>query len=230
MSRYVSKLVNSLSDDSMGLGLGSGSSTSTNNDNNYNNYNNGCQRLLLRLCPADPNLTLIHPAGYPVDAPPLYTAIISSDKVSLYRGYINPGNLVGTTSTSSLSHSATLSLYGQQMPMKMSQMSGNFTLQWPPPSSSSTGTGTTLKWKPDQMTGSSLELFDGSGSGSGRKLAKLKSSKSMMSSSSERGFEINVPCDELFLNMVLLSGLAAKVGTKKNNEAASEVIQALVGS
>ncbi|KAJ9643227.1 hypothetical protein H2204_002123 [Knufia peltigerae] len=216
MSRYVSKLVDSLSDDSMGMGgMGMGPTKGTTNNVNYNNDSN--QRFVLRPCPADPNLTLIHPRGYPVDAPPLYTVIISSDKVSLYRGYINPAGLIGTTSTSSVSHSAALTVHNQKIPMKMNQLSLSFSFQWPPAG--------TLKWKADQLTGSSLELSDGSG----RKLAKLKSSSGMMGSG-EKGFEINVACDEQFLNLIILSGLAAKVGTKKNNEAASEVIQAIVGS
>lgn len=190
MSRLVSRLVSSLSDEPKS--------------------SNTHQTITLRPSPKDKNLTLIHLAGHPLDAPPLYTVIAASDNVSVYRGNLAPVNLIGTADSSSIT------LHGQQVKVRSSQISGNLSLEWP--------TAGTLKWKPDMLTGSSLDLSDNFG----RNLAKLKSTS--MLKPSEKVIEILVPCDEVFTASVVLSGLAAKAATRKNMEAASEIVQALAGT
>ena len=190
MSRLVSRLVSRLSDEPKS--------------------SNTHQTITLRPSPKDKNLTLIHLAGHPIDAPPLYTVIAASENVSVYRGHLAPVNLIGTADSSSMA------LRGQHLKMRMSQMSGNLSLEWPP-------TGT-LKWKPDMLTGSSLDLSDNSG----RNLAEFKSTN--MLKPSEKVIEIHVPGDEVFMALVVLSGLAAKAATRKNTEAASEIVQALAGT
>jgi hypothetical protein len=131
------------------------------------------QTITLRPSPKDKSLTLIHLAGHAIDARPLYTAIVASENVSVYRGHLAPVNLIGTADSSSLT------LHGQHAKMKTSQMSGNLSMEWPP-------TGT-LKWNPDMLTGSSLELSDNFG----RNLAKFKATS--MLKPSEKVIEMQVP-------------------------------------
>ncbi|KIW16448.1 hypothetical protein PV08_06501 [Exophiala spinifera] len=211
MSHYVSKFIDSISDGS--------ASTPFNTVNGGYSRGHGqvqgqTQVLLLRQSPFDPNLILIHPSGYPVEAPPLYTAISSQERVSVYRGAINPANLMGVGSRKSIS------LYGHggcTIAVKTDHLSGDFKLKYPP------GGKGSLKWKTDSMSfssSSSLKLVDGSG----QKIARLKKH------SSEKRLEIYVPCDEHFLNVVILSGLAVRLGAKKNDRDALEVVQAMSGS
>jgi hypothetical protein len=100
--------------------------------------------------------------------------------------------------------------------MKMSQLSGNFSLHCPPMGY--------LKWKVNPITGSGLELVDSSGT----KLAKFKSA-GFPGLGGEKRLEILVPCDGWFLELALLSGIAAKAIKKNLEEIASEVAQAVAG-
>jgi hypothetical protein len=97
------------------------------------------------------------------------------------------------------------------MRLKMSQSSGNFSLEGPQMGK--------LKWKVNQPAGSSLQLRDSAG----RKLAQLKSAG--FPGSSEKKLEIVVQCDDRFVEVIVLSGIAAKTLTRGMMEAASEVAQ-----
>ena len=81
-----------------------------------------------------------------------------------------------------------------------------------------------MKWQVSQLTGSSLTLCDASG----MPLAKIKSLR-MFSSNEEQALEIFVPCDNYFVDLVLLSGYAAWLMTKCTNEVIGEVVQAVAG-
>ena len=72
--------------------------------------------------------------------------------------------------------------------------------------------------------GGSLELRDGVGT----KLAQLKSAG--FPGAGERRLDIFVPHDALFLDMVVLSSLAAKKSMKNEGEAASELISGILGA
>jgi hypothetical protein len=174
--------------------------------------------LSLRPSPKDANLTVIHPAGYPADAPPLYSLVTSKTtkpNVLFFRGDPDPSSRIGDARFHSLSSTTDMSLRGQPVRMKMSQLSGNFTIECPPMGK--------LKWHVNQLTGSSLELRDSSGG----RLAQLKSAG--FPGSGQRKLEILVPCDDFFVDLVLLSGMAAKILTKGVMDAASEVAQAVAG-
>lgn len=96
--------------------------------------------------------------------------------------------------------------------MKQSQMSGDFSIE-------STPMGK-LKWGANKMTGTGLELRDSVGN----KVAQIKSG-----GKEGKRLEILVPWSEQLVDLVVLSGMAAKAMNKKTMEAMSEVIQAVAG-
>ena len=99
------------------------------------------------------------------------------------------------------------------MIMRLSENSGSFALESP--------TMGNLKWKLD-MTLRNLELRDASGT----KLAKFHSGKA----SGEKILDILVPHDSRFLELVLLSGLTARMKNKSEMEAAGEILSAILGA
>jgi hypothetical protein len=171
--------------------------------------------LSLRTSPKDPNLTIIHPAGYPSDAPPLRSVVgtpAAKPNVVIFRGEPHVSSNIGQASFHSISSTIDLSLHGQSICMKMSQLSGNFSLEYPP--------RTKLTWSVNKFTGSGLGLCDSSG----YKLAELNSS-----GLGGKKLEILVSCDEFFFDLVLLSAMAAKVLIKVMMDAALEVVWEAAG-
>lgn len=102
------------------------------------------------------------------------------------------------------------------MRMKMNELSGNFTIDSP-----SAGK---LKWHATGLTGSSLELRDASG----MKLAQLRSGG--FPGSGERKLEVYVPCHQAFLELIVLSGFAAKSLSSSVNDVVGEVIGGVAGA
>jgi hypothetical protein len=85
----------------------------------------------LRPSPRDEEVTAIYPHGYAPDTPPLYSVVSSqyrSPNVSIYRGGpISQSSVaIGAAKLSILSSGTQLSLNGQRMHMKKSQMSESF--------------------------------------------------------------------------------------------------------
>ncbi|KAF2096261.1 hypothetical protein NA57DRAFT_79028 [Rhizodiscina lignyota] len=174
--------------------------------------------LTLRPSPNIPDLTLIQPPGYPPEAPPLCSVISSKKKknVEIFRGTPDPSRVFGDARFHSFSSSIQMTLRGQPIKMKMSSMSSSFNFECHPMGK--------LKWAASQMSGSeSLALHDHSGN----KLARLKSAKS--SGTGEKQLEILVPCDDFFIDLVLLSGMVAMTLTKTNEDSVMEVVQQLAG-
>ncbi|KAH6674748.1 hypothetical protein B0J14DRAFT_588016 [Halenospora varia] len=177
------------------------------------------QTFTIRRSPNNPEHTLIHPIGYPADVPPLYTIISSSTSkpnIYFYLGTSSPSNKIGYATLHSLSSTTDLSLRNQAMKMKKNDFTGSFALKTP--------TAGKLKWSPGQIMGSSLALKDGNGV----KIARLRSGG--FPGSGEKKLEIFVPCREDFLEVVVLSGWAAKMVMRQDDEVASEVIQAVAGA
>jgi hypothetical protein len=167
------------------------------------------QTFTIGASPQNPSFTLVLSRNTQ-----LFTVTNSKEakpNVVIYRGDPLPGNIIGTAALSSMSSTSELSLRGRPMKMKASQLSGNYTVECPPMGR--------LKWKVDQLTAKSMELVDESG----WTLAKLRPT------GKEKVLEILVPCDDFFVELVLLSGMAAKAGTKGQMEIASEIIQGIVG-
>lgn len=163
---------------------------------------------ILESCSQDPNLTLATPAGYPLDSPPLYSiAQVKGAKpdILLFRGQNHYNNIIGDVLLPQMSSTTKMSLRGQGMSLKMSQSSGNFSLECPMG---------IFKWKTNQWTGSGLSLYDSSGS----KIARH----------SKKRLEVYVPCSEAFTELVLLSATAANAMNESMAEAVVEVASNLI--
>ncbi|KAJ6048784.1 uncharacterized protein N7446_011467 [Penicillium canescens] len=174
--------------------------------------------LSLRPAPWDPTKVLVHPAGYPIEAPPLYSVVTCKEQapnVVVLRGWgAGPWDMVGDARLPSLSSKSRITLHGQPIDMRLSQVSGHFSFQ-----TSSTGR---LKWKANMLSGKNLELHDASG----RKMATIQPS----GTSGEKKLEVSVSHDSRFLELVLLSGMTAKAMNKAENETAVEILGSILGA
>ncbi|KAK7408715.1 hypothetical protein QQX98_009131 [Neonectria punicea] len=182
--------------------------------------NPGSQVLHIRPSPHDSKLLVVHPVGYPKDAPPMYSIKVSQSSkpnVVVSRGLMSPQSTVGHAIFHMFfSTTSELSVRGQPIPLKASHFSGKFTMDVP-------GIGR-FKWKPNQLTGTSFELYDGAG----MKLAKLGSAGLL--AFGEKKLELMVPCDDFFLDLVLLSAMSVKEMSKIATEAVGEASSAVVGA
>jgi hypothetical protein len=133
----------------------------------------------------------------------------------IIQGSPDPANLIGDTSFHLLSSKTDLTIRGQGIRMTLNQLTGNFSLESP--------TAGNLKWTVGKIIGSSFTLNDDTG----LKSAHLRSSG--LPRSRERKLEIFVNCDNRFLDLAVLSGIATKMLTKEANEVASEIIKAVAG-
>jgi hypothetical protein len=172
----------------------------------------------LRPAPWDPRVILVYPANHPVEAPPMYSTMISKDStpnVVVARGWGGtPWDGLGEARLPSMSSKVHLILHGQSMDMRLNQISANFTLETPAMGR--------LKWKLDMLTGRNMELHDVIG----QKLAKLRPAKN----TGEKVLEILVSHDSGFFELVLLSGLTARSMNKSMTEATGEILTAVLGA
>lgn len=98
------------------------------------------------------------------------------------------------------------------MKMKPGTLSSNQSFTYPPVGK--------MKWKSNFM-GTALELFD---TGADRKLARYKLK---FSGSGGKRLELFVPCDDLFLDLVVLSGVAAAAKDLEQAKAAAKIADAV---
>jgi hypothetical protein len=122
--------------------------------------------------------------------------------------------MIGTAAFHSFSSKTDLTVRGMPTLLKVSQLSGDFKLEYPPFGK--------LKWKVSKLMGSGLELCDGAG----HRLARLRRDGLF----GERKLEVLVHCDERFVEMVVLSGMAAREVAKVENEVTAEVVGAVAGA
>ena len=97
---------------------------------------------------------VVHPAGCPVDAQPLYTVVISQHtrpNILVFRGRLESQNSICEAQLSSHSCTTNLSLHGHAARIKISQLSGSFSLK--------SHNTVKSKWKINKLTDMSLELF-----------------------------------------------------------------------
>ncbi|KAJ5530255.1 hypothetical protein N7527_003648 [Penicillium freii] len=192
------------------MGLFSAFSTNTKSLNRQSSVS-----FSLRPAPWDSTKTLVHPSGYPTEAPPMYSMASkdSAPNVVVFRDWgEGPWDIIGDARLPTLSSKIRLAFYSQPIHMRLNELSGSFTLESP-------ATGQ-LKWKPDMLTGRNMELQDATG----KKLAKLRPGKS-----GEKVLEILVSHDSRFLELVLLSGWTARTMNKSVMEATGEILSSVVG-
>lgn len=97
----------------------------------------------------------------------------------------------------------------------MSQMSGSLKFEAPPLGE--------LKWKRSELTNNPNQLIDANG----YVLANLKSSSI---SGTAKGLQMLIPGDEFLVELVLLSGMAAKMVVMLQEKVAGEVASAVAGA
>jgi hypothetical protein len=145
----------------------------------------------------------------------MYSIIISENStpnVMMSRGWGGgPWDIIGDARLSALSSKCHLTIQGKSMILRLNEMSGSFAIESP--------TKGILKWKLD-MSLKNLELRDASGT----KLAKFHSGKE-----GEKILDILVPHDSHFLDLVLLSGLTARMKNKSELEVAGDILSTILG-
>ncbi|KAK5798677.1 hypothetical protein VI817_004967 [Penicillium citrinum] len=172
----------------------------------------------IRPAPWDPNKKLVHPAGYPVEAPPIYSIASSkstSPNVVLFLGWgEGPHEVIGDGKFPKSFHSTChLTLRGQSLEMRSSQ-SGSGDCKFDHPFFGH------MKWKADMISSSKMELRDGHG----RQVATFGKGKS-----GEKTLDI-MQGDPYFMELVLLSGITAINLNKGMGDAAMEVFSAIAGA
>ncbi|KAL5358603.1 hypothetical protein BJX96DRAFT_173595 [Aspergillus floccosus] len=164
----------------------------------------------LRTSPADRHTTLLQPAGYPETSPPAFSVTVSKTtkpNVVIYRGAAHASPPIGDARFHTFSSTTDVTLRGEPVRMKQSQLSGSFAVE--------TGRWGSFKWHLNQMTGSSLELKDSAG----RVMAVLKSRAGGFG---ERKLEILVPCEERFVELIVVTGMVGMVVTREVFRAGAE--------
>lgn len=166
----------------------------------------------------DPSKSLVHPAGYPIEAPPIYSISSSKDtkpNVVLFAGLgAGPYDVIGDGQFPRSFHSTChLRLRGQPLEMRSSQ-SGSGECKFDHPTMGH------MKWKPDVFSSSKMELRDGSGN----RIATFGKGKS-----GEKTLDV-IQGDPYFIELVFLSGITAINLNKGMSEAAAEIFGAVVGA
>ncbi|KAF4467183.1 hypothetical protein FALBO_5966 [Fusarium albosuccineum] len=179
--------------------------------------NDGSQILSIRASPQDGNLFHVVPDNAPSQAPPLYSITKRDSKPNyiVSRGFPAPDNTVATAAMHVSSTTVDLSVHNQPMVLKTSGFSENFSFETPHMGK--------FKWKPNQLTGSSYELYDQTG----RKLAKFGSAG--ITRMGEKQLTIFVPCDEFFTVTIVLSIVSLKELNKITEKVAGKIIGEVVG-
>lgn len=175
---------------------------------------------LIEKSKSDPaQLSFIYDANFGSSSEPRWSIInnkAGNPDVLIYRGGSHPNNVFGDARISSLSGSANLSLRGIPVKLKKSSMSDSYSVETPQHG--------TMKWKPNPMTGSGLQLHDSAGV----MIAKFQSSG--FAASSPKQLLMFAPADEFMMDLIVLSGMTIKRLKREDNEAAAEIIQAVAGS
>ena len=172
---------------------------------------------LIRSSSRDPGLTTLHAAGYPKDAPPVLSVQSTNESkinLLLFKGLPGTSLALGDTSSHHFTSTTDLRVRGQSIRLKKSELTGDFSMTCPPLGK--------LKWKVSKLTGSPMVLCGTVGD----RLAEIKSTGKFRFRG-DKLLEISVPCDEFFVELVVLSAIAAKALSKAENKAAVGVIDAL---
>ena len=131
--------------------------------------------------------------------------------------FFQNGQFMGQADFSLSSTKINMMLRGRPIQMKQSNVSGNFSLDVP--------SMPLLRWKVNQLTGGSLQLFDESGV----KLAKIGKSSTLGGSDAGQKMEMFVLADDFFVDLCVISGFAAWTLNRTTNKVVGEVVQAMAG-
>ncbi|SPJ93251.1 uncharacterized protein FTOL_13857 [Fusarium torulosum] len=166
--------------------------------------------LILRQTSQDSNITNVSPIDQPQDAPAVYTIQTSKKTIILYRGDTNPQQIVGECKAAFMGLSMNLSLRGSHFSIRNSTTGTKFIVE--PPSYGR------LEWKGDSLLGSGLSLYKASG----EKVATIKSGGIL--NHREKQLLVFVPCDGYYIEMVLLTAIAAIKLDKRADDIAFKLL------
>ncbi|KAK5995032.1 hypothetical protein PT974_03425 [Cladobotryum mycophilum] len=190
-----------------------------------NYFNPSSNMLCIRASTTSPGTMIVQPEGSPANAPPLFSMVPQGPadamtRVLVFRGISDPyagynqNPPIGHADYASSSKPNELVVRGYKMTTKM-DMSGNFKVKG--------GPGGDLKWKMNQLTGSStLTLTDGAGN-------KLAKTKVKMGGFGNQRVEMLVTGDDFLVEVAVMSAYQTKMLNDRVESAAAEVIQAVGG-
>ncbi|EHK23882.1 uncharacterized protein TRIVIDRAFT_221132 [Trichoderma virens Gv29-8] len=201
--------------------FGSSSDASSARHETDTNVTNTSQTLYIGPSTTNPNLSVVQYEGTPQSTPPLYSIAphaMLPGMFIVYRGLPDPTGQTGPIGhiKSSSEHSAELNLRGCAMKLKMSQLTGDYSITGTPMGK--------LKWKANALTGcSSLTLCDSHG----KKLAKTKTKKAGLG---DQKIEMLVLYDEMVVEIAVLTAYQTKVIGERVVSTVLEVVQAMAGT
>jgi hypothetical protein len=166
--------------------------------------------LLLRQTAQDPHITGVSSINQPQNTAAIYTIQTTKKTLILYRGSPTSQHKIGECETAFMGLSMDVTLHDSQFSIRNSATATKFIVQSP-----SYGR---LEWKGDSLLGSGLSLYNISG----EKVATIKSGGIM--NRSERQLLVFVHCDVCFLEMVLLTAVAAMKLDKRADEIAYKLL------
>ncbi|OPB36346.1 hypothetical protein A0O28_0054250 [Trichoderma guizhouense] len=184
-------------------------------------YTSTSPTLCISTSTTNPGLLVVQYDGAPQNTPPLYSIAphaMSPGMLIVYRGLPDPTGQMGPIGhiTCSSETSAELNMRGCAMKLKMSQLSGDFSVTGTPMGK--------IKWKSSQLTGgSTLTLCDSNG----KKLAKTKAKKAGFG---DQKIEMLVPYDEMVVEIAVVTAYQAKAMAERAINSVVEVMQAVSGS
>ncbi|KAH7235476.1 hypothetical protein BKA59DRAFT_484808 [Fusarium tricinctum] len=166
--------------------------------------------LILRRSSQDSQITDVSSINQPQNAMAVYTIQTTKKTIILYRGEPNPQHKVGECKTAFMGLSMDVTLYDSRFSIRNSTTATKFIVQSP--------NYGRLEWKGDSLLGSGLSLYNASD----EKVATIKSGGIM--NHSEKQLLVFVHCDEYFLEMVLLTAVAAMKLDKRADEIAYKLL------
>ncbi|WZH50280.1 hypothetical protein QYS62_011524 [Fusarium acuminatum] len=171
---------------------------------------NSTHHFILRQSSQGSDITNVSPIDQPNDGLAVYTIQTSKKTIILYRGELNPQHVVGECKAAFMGLSMNLSLRGSQFSIRNSTTGTRFVVESP-----SYGR---LVWKGDSLLGSGLSLYKVSG----EKVATIKSSGIL--NYREKQLLVFVPCDGYYVEMVLLTAVAAMKLDKRADDIAFKLL------
>lgn len=175
---------------------------------------------LIRTSPRDSSLITLYAAGCPTDAPPvlfIQRTKATKGNLLLFKGLPGTSVALGDASFHYFTSTSDLRVRGQSIRLKKSELTGDLSMTCPPMGK--------LKWKVKKLTGSLMVLCGSNGD----RLAEFKPT-GKFGFGDDMLLDILVPGDEFFVELVVLSAMAARALSRAENEAAVGVMDGLGGA
>ena len=171
---------------------------------------NPTHHFILRRSSQDSDITNVSPIDQPQDGLAVYTIQTSKKTIILYQGEPNPQQVVGECKAAFMGLSMNVSLRGSQFLIRNSTTGTKFVVESP--------NYGRLTWRGDSLLGSGLSLYKASG----EKVATIKSGGIL--NHHEKQLLLFMPCDVNYVEMVLLTAVAAMKLDKRADDIAYKLL------